>query len=827
MIRFLCWSSAALVFAATVIWPTIAFLLSDAPTAADPVPSLHGSTALWTTSVGWCTGIALVATLLGWGPARLLAARVRAGRGAVLLVLLLLPIVLPGYAVFSSWWQSWPADSSLHAWLVANGSLSVARWCTLGVAMVAWSWPIASLCTVPMASTWSTQRSDQLALDGAPWTQRLGQRFRHDAPGLLLGFLLVWMLVFANTTCFDLAGIYTISNELRAMAALGATPADLLPLAWPSWVLAIVVSAAVWRTLRFPDADVQQSVPVVRPVAWCWFGVLWCGSYLVPTLLQWWQAGALDWSSYFQLYGNGLLTAMWRAGLVGLLGLIPLWLLVRLWSDESSPVRWTAVLLSVGWIACAFVPGTMLGLAVESAWNRADAPGLRSGVHATGIALLLGLSARTAIVPVLLARWVVRSEPEQLRAVRRLERGGGLVAALRPRLVVASVATVLLGGALALGDIPLAAMVAPPAAEPPLAVSLLNAMHYQRPDTVVMTIAALLVAGLLAAAVTGIVVGCWNRRMRSAIVPLLLLSTLLVPPGCGPADEPSSVEPLPVETRFGRPGRAPGQFVYPRALAVDRTDGTVYVVDKTARVQAFDRDGVWLREWTMPSFENGKPTGLAVGPGGNVFVADTHEFRVIEFTPEGEEVLRFGTFGQEPGAFTYPTDVAFGSDGAIYVSEYGGNDRIQVFEPDGSLRAVLGRFGEAPGEFNRPQSMVFDPERELLYVADSCNHRIQVLTPEGEVVRIIGSVGRAPGLLHYPYDLVLLEDGSVLVSEFGSSRIQRFDAEGRWLGAWGSHGHGPAELNAPWSIDRAGDTIFILDSGNDRVQVIDAAGAGV
>ena len=69
-------------------------------------------------------------------------------------------------------------------------------------------------------------------------------------------------------------------------------------------------------------------------------------------------------------------------------------------------------------------------------------------------------------------------------------------------------------------------------------------------------------------------------------------------------------------------------------------------------------------------------------------------------------------------------------------------------------------------------------------------------------------------------DLALLDDGSLLVCEFGSSRIQRFGADGKWLGAWGSHGHDPDQLNAPWSIDHDGGSAYILDSGNDRVQVI-------
>jgi hypothetical protein len=53
--------------------------------------------------------------------------------------------------------------------------------------------------------------------------------------------------------------------------------------------------------------------------------------------------------------------------------------------------------------------------------------------------------------------------------------------------------------------------------------------------------------------------------------------------------------------------------------------------------------------WLMPEWELGKPTGLAVGDDGNLYVADTHYFRVMAFDPHGNEVLRFGRFGQGPG----------------------------------------------------------------------------------------------------------------------------------------------------------------------------------
>ena len=62
-----------------------------------------------------------------------------------------------------------------------------------------------------------------------------------------------------------------------------------------------------------------------------------------------------------------------------------------------------------------------------------------------------------------------------------------------------------------------------------------------------------------------------------------------------------------------------------------------------------------------------KPVGLSVHPDGRVFVADTHYNRVLVFDRDGKELARFGGYGKEPGHFIYPTDIAFGNDGRIYV----------------------------------------------------------------------------------------------------------------------------------------------------------------
>jgi hypothetical protein len=301
---------------------------------------------------------------------------------------------------------------------------------------------------------------------------------------------------------------------------------------------------------------------------------------------------------------------------------------------------------------------------------------------------------------------------------------------------------------------------------------------------------------------------------------------------------PSGGPRLEAERWFGSPGRGRGQFEYPRALDIDPRDGTLVVVDRQARLQRFDRDGRYLGEWAMPEKALGKPTGLGIGPDGRVWVADTHYHRVICWSPEGRELLRFGEYGTGPGQFIFPCDAEVGPDGNVWVSEFGGNDRVQVFRPDGSFVRQFGSPGRAPGQFDRPQSIAFSPDGREVFVADACNHRIQVLDLEGRPLRCFGRDSSPPVDMAFPYGLEPVGDGTLLVTEFGNHRIHRIaGTDGRDLGTAREVGGAPVPLllhvvdgdrvrsmpsgeNAlrfPWAVGVRGDEAFILDSGHSRV----------
>jgi len=277
-----------------------------------------------------------------------------------------------------------------------------------------------------------------------------------------------------------------------------------------------------------------------------------------------------------------------------------------------------------------------------------------------------------------------------------------------------------------------------------------------------------------------------------------------------------------LEQVWGRRGTSDGRLQKPRAMAVDAQDN-IYIVDMSARIQVFDADGNLRRgPWQMPAFANGKPTGISIDRDGNLAVADTHYYRVLFFSPEGELLEQKtigGTAGHGPGQFGLVTDVVQDSQGNYYVSEYGEFDRIQKFSRDGEFIMQWGGHGDQPGQFRRPQNLAID-DQDQIWVCDACNHRIQVFDTQGQLLQIWGQHGRQLGQLAYPYDLVL-DQQFVYICEFGNNRVQKFTRDGQPVACWGTSGRREGQLHNPWALvrNRAGQ-LLVLDTNNHRVQKI-------
>lgn len=291
---------------------------------------------------------------------------------------------------------------------------------------------------------------------------------------------------------------------------------------------------------------------------------------------------------------------------------------------------------------------------------------------------------------------------------------------------------------------------------------------------------------------------------RGTLWPLLLASLA----GCNASSERPEVV-------WGQRGVQPGDLVRPRAIAIS-PDDRVYLVDYTARIQVYDRDGVHSGlTWTTPDYRNGRPSGLSVDPAGNLIVSDSHYHCVRVYTSKGELQKTI------TGDFAYVSDAVRDKAGNFYVSEWNDHvDRISKLDRDGVVIKRWGTSGVEEGQFAKIRAMALSRDEKLLFVADACNHRIQVFTTDGQFVRAFGQSGHNIGDLSYPYD-VACTASHLYVVEFGNSRVQKFTLEGDSLGVWGGPGREPGKLCCPWglAIDSKG-RVHIADTDNDRVQRI-------
>jgi DNA-binding beta-propeller fold protein YncE len=294
----------------------------------------------------------------------------------------------------------------------------------------------------------------------------------------------------------------------------------------------------------------------------------------------------------------------------------------------------------------------------------------------------------------------------------------------------------------------------------------------------------------------------------------LMVTALFAAFGCGGSS------PTP-EVVWGRRGVQDGDLVRPRAIAIDAKD-RLFIVDYTARIQVYDRDGNYLgKTWTTPDYRNGRPSGLSIARDGNLIVSDSHYHCFRIYNADGVELRCLGgQAGTEPGQLGYVSDVVQDGDGYFYVAEFGENQRISKFDENGRFIKCWGSPGSGPCQFGRARALALGPDA-LLYVADACNHRIQVFTTDGDLVRMWGEPGEAPGQLSYPYDLAFNASGELYVVEYGNHRVQKFTSEGESLGCWGGPGQGPGKLHCPWAlaVDSRG-RVHVMDSDNHRVQRI-------
>ncbi len=178
-------------------------------------------------------------------------------------------------------------------------------------------------------------------------------------------------------------------------------------------------------------------------------------------------------------------------------------------------------------------------------------------------------------------------------------------------------------------------------------------------------------------------------------------------------------------------------------VAVDGK-GTIYELqrsDKADTVLVLDREGKVLRSWGKGDYEI--PHSIRIDPAGNVWTVDAASSTLIKYSPLGEKLMTISV-GEQPengSSFNGTTDVAFGPNGRIFITDGYGNARVLEYTPDGKRVKQWGKAGTGPGDFRLPHAIQID-EEGTVYVADRENGRIEKFDLDGNFLGEIPHLGR-------------------------------------------------------------------------------------
>ncbi len=174
-----------------------------------------------------------------------------------------------------------------------------------------------------------------------------------------------------------------------------------------------------------------------------------------------------------------------------------------------------------------------------------------------------------------------------------------------------------------------------------------------------------------------------------------------------------------------------GKFSEPSGIAF--TGEKMYVTDRGSNhIYEFEK-GNYVRTFGESGTGNGqlaKPHGVAIDSKGNVWVADTGNNRIEEFSPEGAYIAAYGTSGTGHGQFSNPQGIAIDSEGNVWVADTG-NNRVQVLSSTGVYIQQFGTAGSGAGQMKEPTDVTTDSSRHV-YVLDAGNGRVETWLNEGE-----------------------------------------------------------------------------------------------
>ncbi|MFH1674773.1 MAG: RHS repeat-associated core domain-containing protein [Pseudomonadota bacterium] len=306
----------------------------------------------------------------------------------------------------------------------------------------------------------------------------------------------------------------------------------------------------------------------------------------------------------------------------------------------------------------------------------------------------------------------------------------------------------------------------------------------------------------------------------------------------------------------------------PWHIAVDAV-GNVYIADfSNSRIRKLDTNGIITTVAGGGNPPDGlgdggpatearlfMPIGITVGTTGNLYIADTYNFRIRKLDTNGiiTTVAGNGTRGYSgdggpatEAQFRYPTGVAVDASGNLYVADTE-NHRIRKIDINGIITTVagngtLGYDGDGgpaiEAAVRSPYGIAVDSEGNL-YITAYNYCWIRKVDTTGIITTVAGngtmgySGDGGPATeaqLSSTLDVAVDAAGNLYIADWNNNRIRKVDTSGMittfaGTGDAGYSGDGgaavEAQMGSPYgvAVDSEG-TLYIADSANQRIRKV-------
>ncbi len=261
-----------------------------------------------------------------------------------------------------------------------------------------------------------------------------------------------------------------------------------------------------------------------------------------------------------------------------------------------------------------------------------------------------------------------------------------------------------------------------------------------------------------------------------------------------------------------------GQWVLPAGLVLT-SGGDTFVLDtENNRILKLDQAGVIAA--TIDSVSDARlalkgPMAIA-SDGRRLAVANSLAAQVLLFDLSGhlQQTLTLQPL-TAGGTTPRPIGVALAADGRIIVAD-ADSHVVLLLDPDGNVLKVIGAGGRATGAdgFNVPGAVTLDGAGNI-YVVDTLGGRVVKLSPDGTFIRQFGELGDTAGSLARPHGVAVDAAGNVFVSDGLLAAVEVFSAGGDYMGVIGRRDPtDPASgslFQAPAGLWLEGNRLYVMD----------------